>query len=136
MLNKNKPFSLHLNPEMFVPATDAEKEYISRMRPSSTFFRDGCKRLLKNKVATVSLIIIVLITLAVIFLPMFWPYLKESCSAVHSFLFRNRICHPQLDPCRVHRGFLCPDHSCGKNRLCEYPRRMQTDYRQALPQDQ
>ena len=68
MLNKNKPFSLHLNPEMFVPATDAEKEYISRMRPSSTFFRDGCKRLLKNKVATVSLIIIVLITLAVIFL--------------------------------------------------------------------
>ena len=82
MLNKNKPFSLHLNPEMFVPATDAEKEYISRMRPSSTFFRDGCKRLLKNKVATVSLIIIVLITLAVIFLPMFWPYSYESMLGV------------------------------------------------------
>ena len=66
MLNANKPFSLQLDPAVFEPATDAEKEYISRMRPSSTFFRDGCKRLLKNKVATVSLILIVLITLAVI----------------------------------------------------------------------
>ena len=29
MLNKNKPFSLHLNPDLFAPATDAEKEYIT-----------------------------------------------------------------------------------------------------------
>ena len=74
MFHANKPFSLHLDPKLFEPATDAEKEYISRMRPSSTFFRDGCKRLLKNKVATVSLIIIVLITLAVSILPLVWPY--------------------------------------------------------------
>ena len=82
MLNANKPFSLHLDPAVFEPATDAEKEYISRMRPSSTFFRDGCKRLLKNKVATVSLILIVLITLAVIILPMIWPYSYESMLGV------------------------------------------------------
>ena len=61
MLNANKPFSLHLNPDLFRPATEEEKAYISRMRPSSTFFRDGCKRLLKNKVATCSLILIILI---------------------------------------------------------------------------
>ena len=82
MLNANKPFSLQLDPAVFEPATDAEKEYISRMRPSSTFFRDGCKRLLKNKVATVSLILIVLITLAVIILPMIWPYSYESMLGV------------------------------------------------------
>lgn len=82
MFNANKPFSLHLSPELFNQATDAEKEYISRMRPSSTFFRDGCKRLLKNKVATISLIIIVLITLAVIILPMVWPYSYESMLGV------------------------------------------------------
>ena len=57
-----------------MPATAEEKEVISRMRPSSTFFRDGVKRLLKNKVATISLILIVLITLSSIIIPMFWPY--------------------------------------------------------------
>ncbi len=82
MFNANKPFSLHLNPDLFAPATEAEKEYISRMRPSSTFFRDGCKRLLKNKVATVSMIVIVLITLAVIILPLVWPYSYENMLGV------------------------------------------------------
>ena len=64
MMNKKKPFSLHLDVDSFMPATAEEKEVISRMRPSSTFFRDGVKRLLKNKVATISLILIVLITLS------------------------------------------------------------------------
>ena len=82
MLNANKPFSLHLDPKLFEPATEEEKAYISRMRPSSTFFRDGCRRLLKNKVATVSMILIVLITLTVIILPMVWPYSYESMLGV------------------------------------------------------
>ncbi|MBQ8201270.1 MAG: ABC transporter permease [Clostridia bacterium] len=74
MLNKNKPFSLHLNPDLFTPATDAEKEYITTMRPSTTFFKDGVKRLLKNKVATISLFVIILVTVACIILPYVWPY--------------------------------------------------------------
>ena len=64
ILNKNKPFSLHLNPDLFTPATDEEKEYITTMRPSSTFFKDGVKRLLKNKVATVSMFVLIFITIA------------------------------------------------------------------------
>ena len=82
MLNKNKPFSLHLDPEMFRPATEQEKEYITTMRPSSTFFKDGVKRLLKNKVATFSLIMIILITLASIILPYFWPYSYDQMLGV------------------------------------------------------
>jgi len=82
MFDVRKPFSLQLNPKLFEPATDAEKEYISRMRPSSTFFRDGCRRLLKNKVATLSLIVIVLITLSVIILPIFWPYSYDQMLGV------------------------------------------------------
>ena len=82
MLNKNKPFSLHLDPEMFRPATEQEKEYITTMRPSSTFFKDGVKRLLKNKVATFSLIMIILITVASIVLPYFWPYSYDQMLGV------------------------------------------------------
>ena len=69
-----KPFSQHVDLDMFIPATSAEKEYMVQMRPSSTFFKDGVKRLLKNKVATVCFFIIVLITLMSIFLPLFWTY--------------------------------------------------------------
>ncbi len=75
---KKMPFSLHVNLDRFIPATEQEKEYMVQMRPSSTFFKDGVKRLLKNKVATFSLIVVVLITLSSILLPMFWPYSYEQ----------------------------------------------------------
>ncbi len=76
-MNK-KPLSLHVDVEKLIPATEEEKEYIVKMRPSTTFFRDGAKRFLKNKVATVSLIVVLFITLTSIFLPMFWPYSYEQ----------------------------------------------------------
>jgi len=71
---KKNIFSLQLDVDSFLPATDKEKEYMVQMRPPSTFFKDGVKRLLKNKVATVSFFVIVFIVLVSIFLPMFWPY--------------------------------------------------------------
>lgn len=74
MFQYNKPFSMHLDADAFRPATEQEKEYITTMRPSSTFFKDGVKRLLKNKVATTSLVLIILITLACVILPYVWPY--------------------------------------------------------------
>ena len=67
-------FTMHVDVDAFIPATEDEKAYMVQMRPSSTFFKDGMKRLLKNRVATISLIIILLITLSSIFIPMFWPY--------------------------------------------------------------
>lgn len=75
---KKMPFSLHVNLDKFIPATEQEKEYMVQMRPSSTFFKDGVKRLLKNKVATVSLLVVVIITLSSILLPLFWPYSYEQ----------------------------------------------------------
>ena len=69
---------MHVDANQFLPATEEEKAYIVQMRPSTTFFKDGCKRFLKNKVATVSLIIIILVTLSSIFIPIFWPYSYEQ----------------------------------------------------------
>ena len=77
-MKKYTPFSFHVNLDSFIPATAEEKEYIVQMRESSTFFKDGVKRLLKNKVATLSLIVVVLITLSAIFIPMFWPYAYDQ----------------------------------------------------------
>lgn len=73
-----KPFSMHVDVDAFLPASEADKEYMVQMRPSSTFFKDGVKRLLKNKVATVSLLAIALIALTSIVLPFFWPYAYDQ----------------------------------------------------------
>jgi len=73
-----KRFSMHTNLDSFMPASAEEKEYMVKMRPSSTFFKDGVKRLLKDKVATVSFIIIVLLVLSSIFVPMMWPYAYDE----------------------------------------------------------
>ena len=75
---EKKPLSLQVDLDQFIPATEEEKEYMVQMRESSTFFRDGVKRLVKNKVAFVSFIVIVIITLSSIFVPMFWPYSYEN----------------------------------------------------------
>ncbi len=77
-MKKYTPFSMHANLDAFIPATAEDKEYIVQMRESSTFFKDGVKRLLKNKVATLSLIIVVLIALSAILVPMFWPYAYDQ----------------------------------------------------------
>ena len=69
-----KKLSMHPDLDCFAPASAEEKEYMVQMRPSSTFFKDGCKRLAKNRVALVSLIVIILITLSSIILPAVWPY--------------------------------------------------------------
>lgn len=79
---KKTPFNLQLDVDAFLPASEEEKQYLVQMRESSTFFRDGVKRLLKNKVATISLIVIVIITLSSILIPMLWPYSYEQMLGV------------------------------------------------------
>ena len=77
-MSKKNFFSMQVDLDAFTPATEEEKEYIVQMRESTTFLKDGVRRLLKNKVATVSLIMVVLVTLSAIFIPMFWPYAYDT----------------------------------------------------------
>ncbi len=71
---KKKIFSMHVDVDDFIPATAEEKAYMVQMRPSTTFFKDGMKRLMKNKIAATSMFLIILIALTSILLPFFWPY--------------------------------------------------------------
>lgn len=70
--------SMQVDVNDFMPASAEDKEYMVKMRPSSTFFRDGVKRFIKNKVAFVSLLVIAFITLSSIVIPLFWPYSYEN----------------------------------------------------------
>ena len=57
-----------------MPASEAEKESLVVMRESVSFWKDGFRRLRKNKVAMVSLIVIILIMFISFIVPMFYPY--------------------------------------------------------------
>ena len=72
-MNK-KIFSMHVDVDDFIPASEEEKAYMVKMRPSTTFFKDGMKRLMKNKIAAISMFLIIIIALGSIIIPFFWPY--------------------------------------------------------------
>ena len=67
-------FQLKLNPEDFLPATEDEKQSQVIMRESVSFWKDGMRRLRKNKVAMVSLVVIILVMIFSFIVPGFYPY--------------------------------------------------------------
>ncbi len=66
--------SLQLNADDFLPATKDEKQSLVVMRESVNFWKDGLRRLRKNKIAMVSFVFIVIIFIFAYILPSFWPY--------------------------------------------------------------
>ena len=68
------PFRIKLTPEMMLPATKEEREQLIMMRESTTYWKDAMRRLRTNKVAMISLAIIVVIFLFAFVGPLLMPY--------------------------------------------------------------
>lgn len=60
--------------ELWEPLKQQEKDAEKIERPSLTFFQDGWRRLKENKVAMISMVAILIITVGAILIPWFWPY--------------------------------------------------------------
>ena len=71
---KKNPLSLQLNVEDFAPASNDEKKSLVVMRESVNFWKDGMRRLRKNKIAMVSFVFIIAIAIFAYLLPAVWPY--------------------------------------------------------------
>ncbi|MCI9439653.1 MAG: ABC transporter permease [Ruminococcus sp.] len=67
-------FQLKLNPDDFLPASEEEKQSQVIMRESVSFWKDGGRRLVKNKVAMVSIVVIILVMIFSFIVPSFYPY--------------------------------------------------------------
>ena len=65
---------IKLKPEDFAPASSAEKASQVIMRESVSFWKDGFRRLRKNKVAMASIIVIIRVLLFAFIIPLFYPY--------------------------------------------------------------
>lgn len=77
-MNKKNPLSLQLNVEDFLPASDTEKQSLVQMRSSVSFWKDAMRRLRKNKIAMISLTVIILIMILSFVVPSFYPYRYEQ----------------------------------------------------------
>lgn len=66
--------TFQLKVDDFLPATDAEKQSLTQMRPSVSFWKDAMRRMKKNKVALVSLVVILIVMIFSFILPSFYPY--------------------------------------------------------------
>ena len=74
MLPRKHFLSLQIDLQKFSPATDEEKQQHETMRESTTFFRDGMRKLMKNPLAVASLIVLIILTLTIIIVPAVYPY--------------------------------------------------------------
>jgi oligopeptide transport system permease protein len=75
---KKNPLSFQLNLKDFEKATDEEKAQQVRMSESMTFFKDGMRRLKRNKIAMTCLSILIIIAIMVTVVPMVYPYTYEQ----------------------------------------------------------
>ena len=71
---KKNPLSFQIDLNKFEKATDEEKRQQEVMSESSTFFKDGMKKLMKNPLAVASIIALILIILMIIITPKVVPY--------------------------------------------------------------
>ena len=77
-MTKKNPLSFQLNVDDFIPATDEERQSLTQLRPSVSFWSDAMRRLRKNKIAMVSAVMILIVIIFAFIVPTFYPYKYEQ----------------------------------------------------------
>ncbi len=67
-----------LDKSLFTPLSDEEKKFTQVQRPSVGYWKDAWRRLKSNKVALVSLIVVILCVVSAVFVPLISPYTYEA----------------------------------------------------------
>lgn len=78
MSEYKNPLSFQLDVSDFLPADESEKQGQVVMRESVNFWKDGFRRLRKNPVAMVSLVVVICVLIFAFIMPAFYPYSYEE----------------------------------------------------------
>ena len=108
-------FQLKLDPEDFLPATKNEQDQLVVMRESVSFWKDGMRRFRKNKVAMVSLVVIVIIMIFAFIVPSFYPYTYRDQIRGSENLAPMQYSQQELE--RMEAGESVFPHICGTDKL-------------------
>lgn len=114
MTYKN-PASFQLNVDDFLPATEEEKESLVQMRPSIGFFRDAMRRIRKNKIAMVCLIVILFILIMAFIVPSFYPYKYHQ--QIKGALYLNPFEYSEEEQALIDSGEKVFPHILGTDNL-------------------
>lgn len=71
---KKNPFSTQIDLSKFEKATEEEKRQQDVMSESTSFFKDGMRKLMKNPLAVFSIVVLVFLLTVIIVAPMIVPY--------------------------------------------------------------
>lgn len=114
---KSNPLSmqLKLDPEDFLPATNEEKESLVIMRDSVSFWKDGLRRLRKNKVAMVSLVVVIVIMFFSFIVPLFYPYSYEQ--QIRGSENLSPMTYSETEQARIDAGESVFPHVFGTDKL-------------------
>ena len=83
IMPKKAPLSLQIDLKKFEKATDEEKIQQDVMTESTSFFRDGMRRLMRNPLAVMSLILLAAIIIVILVAPMIVPYGYEEMLSIN-----------------------------------------------------
>lgn len=112
---KKNVFSFQLKVDDFLPATDDEKLSLVQMRPSVSFFKDALNRLKKNKVAMVSLAVIIIIMILAFIVPNFYPYKYDQ--QIQGSEYLKPMTHSAQEQARIDAGEKVFPHILGTDNL-------------------
>ncbi|MBR3003519.1 MAG: ABC transporter permease [Lachnospiraceae bacterium] len=79
---KKSFLSAQINLSKFSPATEDEKKQQDVMGESTTFFKDGIRKLFRNPLAVASIVVLILIILLILIAPAVVPYKYEEIMSV------------------------------------------------------
>lgn len=123
MLPRKQFLSMQIDLSKFAPATDAEKQQHDTMRESTTFFRDGMRKLMKNPLAVASIIVLAVMILMIVIIPAVYPYSysemitvdgKRDKSAKNLVPFE----YSKMEKQAIERGEKIFPHIFGTDELC------------------
>ncbi len=120
---KKQFLSLQLDLSKFEPATDEEKEQINQMRESTTFFKDGMRKLRRNPLAMGSIITLVLIFIIIMVAPLFVPYSYDGMITVDGKRDKTAknlspFTYSKNEQAAIDRGEEIFPHIFGTDELC------------------
>ena len=90
---KKQILSAQIDLSKFERATDEEKRQQDVMSESTSFFKDGMRKLFKNPLAVLSIVVLAAIILTIIIAPMIVPYGYEEILSVNGKRDKGAISH-------------------------------------------
>jgi len=122
-LPKKNLLSMQIDLSKFTPATDDEKRQIDVMRESTTFFRDGMRKLFKNPLSVASLIALLLIVVAIFAAPVVCPYGYDDMIEINGVRDRTAknlapLTYSENEQAFIAEGGKVFPHIFGTDQLC------------------